>query len=59
MKYDQVFDGEWITPRHKGWRMKCCECSLIHVVDFKIAGKAVMLRATRDMRATRRARENR
>ena len=56
MKYPQVYDNEWIVPVMKGWRLRCCSCDLIHVVDFKIVKGAVMLRARVCKRATAAAR---
>jgi hypothetical protein len=60
MKYDQVFDGDWIKPLMSGWRMKCCSCSLIHIIKFKVErhGKrnTVLLRARVCKRATAAAR---
>lgn len=56
MKYAQLYDGDWVIPVMKGWRMRCCSCSLIHIVDFKIVGKSVHLRARVCRRATAAAR---
>ncbi len=60
MHYPQVTDGEWIKPLMSGWRMKCCSCSLVHVVKFKVIrqGKrnTVLLSATVNNRATAAAR---
>ena len=39
IRYEQVYDNEWIAPVMKGWRCKCCNCGLVHVFDFRIAGK--------------------
>ena len=38
IRYEQVYDDEWVTPRMKGWRMKCCDCGLVHEITFKVAG---------------------
>ena len=27
---------EWISPKMKGYKMKCCACGLVHEIDFKI-----------------------
>lgn len=56
MKYKQVYDGEWIEPVMRGYRVKCCDCHLVHNMDFKIIGNSVQLRATRNNRATAAAR---
>jgi hypothetical protein len=40
-KYPQMYeraDGwcDWITPIHDGYRMMCCDCGLVHALQFKI-----------------------
>lgn len=27
---------EWICPKMSGYRMKCCDCGLVHDVDFRV-----------------------
>lgn len=36
MKYVQVFDGDRIAPIMKGYRMACCDCGLVHTIDFEV-----------------------
>lgn len=26
----------WVSPKMKGYKMKCCECGLVHEIEFKI-----------------------
>jgi len=33
-KFKQINDGEWVWPKMRGYKMKCCDCGLVHVVDF-------------------------
>lgn len=51
VKYEQLHDGEWVTPIMRGYRIKCCDCGLVHVLNFKVksTGKRtrVMFQATR------------
>lgn len=35
-KYDQIHENEWIIPVMKGYRMACCDCGLVHELDFKV-----------------------
>lgn len=60
MKYPQCYDGDWIKPLMSKWKIKCCDCSLVHVLKFKVTrhGKrnCVMVRVHRDARATAAAR---
>ena len=37
MKFKIVKRLEWEQPVMKGYRMKCCDCGLVHIVDFRIA----------------------
>lgn len=63
-KYTQIRDGQWFAPRRKGHRLMCCDCGLVHVVDFAVltlrnGGKKIAMRAFRDNRATANARRHR
>jgi hypothetical protein len=56
-RYQPAVDGEWITPARRGYRMRCCDCGLVHVIDFRLrptlnGGRKLQYRATRDRRAT-------
>jgi hypothetical protein len=51
MRYHIVSDGEWVKPRMKKHYMRCCDCGLVHVLDFKVIkhgrGHKVMFRGRR------------
>lgn len=39
MRYPQVFAdkgkySKWITPKVRGYRMACCDCGLVHELEF-------------------------
>lgn len=57
-KYEQhdVDDAgwtDWIRPVRQGYRMGCCDCGLVHELEFQIVnGEDVEFRARRDARAT-------
>ena len=36
MKFKPVQDGEWVSPVHRGYPMKCCDCGLVHRLNFRI-----------------------
>ncbi len=63
VRYEQTYPDEWISPVHRGYRMKCCHCGLVHSIDFKVVreGKrnVVMYRARQDKRATAAGRRKR
>lgn len=43
---------EWYTPRRKGYKIRCCDCHLVHVFEFRIKGGKIQIRAKRDERRT-------
>ena len=34
--FPNVKAGEWVQPVRKGYRMQCCDCGLIHRLDFRV-----------------------
>jgi hypothetical protein len=60
MKYNKPEDNEWIRPVMKGYRIMCCDCGLVHELDFRVIrwgrGHKVEFRARRNARATAAAR---
>lgn len=32
----QIYDGEWVTPNMRGWKLQCCDCGIIHTLQFRI-----------------------
>lgn len=51
MRYRQVYSGEWVHPVRKGYLMKCCDCGLVHRIDFKLIkygrGNSIIFKPTR------------
>jgi hypothetical protein len=55
--YPQALSTEWFNPKHRKFRHMCCDCNLIHVVDFKVDEKgAIWMRWNPDEKATAAAR---
>lgn len=58
--YDKVQSGEWVQPRRRGYRMMCCDCGLVHILNFRVVrhglGHKVQFQAFRHNRATASAR---
>jgi len=50
--YKSVEPGELIYPVMKGYRLACCDCGLVHKVDFGVFKGKVLFRVWRDNRAT-------
>jgi hypothetical protein len=63
MKYKRVKAGEWIYPVQKGYKLRCCDCGLVHRLNFRAVkdGKrhSVKFQAFRDERATAACRRKR
>ena len=55
-KYKEPKEGEWVQPVRRAYRMRCCDCGLVHIMDFRLVkrgnGKTIQFRAGRDNRAT-------
>ena len=52
----QIYDGEWVWPRMHSYKIVCCDCGLIHEMDFVVVdeetgvplnGGAIMFRSYR------------
>ena len=56
VRYDVISYGEWTRPRMINFREQCCDCGLIHRLDFRIVDGRVEFRTRRDDRATAAAR---
>jgi hypothetical protein len=56
MKYVTPKEGTWINPVKKGYKMACCDCGLVHRMDFRHVawgtGRKIQFRCWRDERAT-------
>ncbi|HET7156086.1 MAG TPA: hypothetical protein VFI87_12040 [Hyphomicrobiaceae bacterium] len=35
-RYAQPGAGEWVQPVRRGYKLACCDCGLVHVLDFKL-----------------------
>jgi hypothetical protein len=52
VRYEQQYEGEWVQPVCKGYRMACCDCGLVHSMDFRVKEKKIQFRAFRHARST-------
>ena len=52
-EYYHVSDGEWIAVPRRGYKEQCCDCGLVHKLNFKIDehGK-IWIQTSRYERAT-------
>lgn len=56
--YRVISYGEWTRPRMRNFREQCCDCGLIHRLDFRIVHGRIEFRTRRDDRATAAARRS-
>jgi hypothetical protein len=60
-RYDKPKAGQWVRPIKRGYRLMCCDCGLVHKMDFEHVkwgrGRKVLFRVWRDDRATGAARK--
>ncbi len=40
--------SDWIRPKMKAYRMACCDCGLIHELDFKVIKQKKIIREYKD-----------
>ncbi len=51
--------GEWIQPVRKGYKMACCDCGLVHSMDFRVKEGRAQFRVFRNNRSTALMRRHR
>lgn len=55
--YHQITEGEWVEPVHRKFSLQCCDCALVHDMDFRVVKGAVQFRVRKvNHRATAAAR---
>jgi len=54
--YPIIQSGQWVRPSKKGYRFACCDCGLVHRMEFAIQRGRVVMRAFRDHLATAKLR---
>lgn len=56
--YEEPDEGEWVQPVRRGYKLCCCDCGLVHDVDFRIYQGRVQLRVFRNNRSTGQVRRH-
>ena len=52
-RFETLEDGKWSEAMgFSNNKFKCCDCSLVHVIDFNITNEGIQFRLTRDKRST-------
>ena len=57
--YEKPKPGEWVLPIAEGYQMECCDCGLVHTIDFRVVDGRAQMRMRRDRRATLMKRRHR
>lgn len=52
MKFEEPKAGQWVQPIRKGYRLGCCDCGLVHTVDFRTVKGRIQFRMYRNKRST-------
>lgn len=47
-EYEKPKAGEWVQPIRKGYRLACCDCGLVHRMDFRVYRQRAQFRAWRN-----------
>lgn len=60
-RYPRLKEGldgwtKWVRPDHEDYKLACCDCGLVHRMQFQVVNGQVEYRASRDMRATSQVR---
>jgi len=58
MRYYEVKPKEWVGPIRRGYKFCCCDCGLVHTLNFKIVKGRIYFQADRDNRATGQVRRH-
>lgn len=46
-RFPVVKSGKWVQPIRRGYHMKCCDCGLVHRMNFRIIDGHVQFQAFR------------
>lgn len=57
-KYHGPGPTDWIQPIRKGYKFVCCDCCLVHNMDFRVKNKRAQFRVSRNNRSTALARRH-
>jgi hypothetical protein len=51
-KYEEPNAGQWVQPIKRGYKLACCDCGLVHTMDFRIKRGFAQFRVFRNNRST-------
>ncbi len=50
--YEPLIEGEWCRPKMKGFLLGCCDCALVHRINFRKLPKGIEFQVFRDEKET-------
>lgn len=50
--YEKPEENAWVQPITEGYKMQCCDCGLVHDLDFRVYRGRIQFRVRRNNRAT-------
>ena len=50
--FDRPEPGEWVQPKMNGYLLSCCDCGLVHRVDFRVLKRTGKVNRYRQWPAT-------
>lgn len=56
-RYRKEVAGRWFQPIQRGYLMACCDCALVHKMNFRVVGGLVQIQAFRMVAATKMLRK--
>ena len=57
--YERPDEGEWVQPVLENYKLSCCDCGLVHRMNFRVEDGRPQFQAFRDNRATGQVRRHR
>ena len=51
-EYGYTEEEEWEYPVQTNFKLACCDCGLVHTMDFRVVDGEVEFKVKRDNRAT-------
>ena len=52
MRYERPKPGEWVQPKRRGYKLACCDCGLVHTMNFRVYSGRIQFQARRNERST-------
>lgn len=52
MAYEKPKAGQWVQPIRRGYKMACCDCGLVHTMNFRVVKGRAQFNVYRNNRAT-------